>query len=77
MDLTDLSLATAVTLGVTQTIKLSLNLKDQYTPLVNLVVGVGISLLFIAATRQAALTGIFAALSASGLYSGTKSTLKL
>lgn len=73
MNLTDLTVATAVTVGLTQIFKMAFWIPDRFVPLANLVVGIGVSALFLGLTRQNALLGIFAALSASGLYSGSKS----
>lgn len=75
MDITELSAMTAVTLGMTQILKLAFNVKDRFVPLINLCVGVSVALVFISCTRASALQGIFAALSASGLFSGTKNVI--
>ena len=72
MTILDLATLSAVCIGLTEVIKRAVNLPDRVVPLVSLVVGVVGALLFLSVSRDSALLGIFAGLSASGLYSGTK-----
>lgn len=73
MNLTDLAVLSGVVVGLTQIFKVSFEIPNRYTPIANLVIGIGLSLLFIGVSRNSALLGIFAALSASGIYSSGKS----
>ena len=64
-----------VVMGLTQMVKMA-GLPDRYAPLVALVFGIVISIMMSNITgemlNQAIFTGIMAALSAMGLYSGGK-----
>ena len=67
-----LNLATlsGLALGLTQVFRQAFNLPDRFNQLVEVVFGVGISLLYVGLTRDAALLGLFAGLSAAGLWNG-------
>lgn len=72
MNILDLATLSAICIGLTEVIKRAVSLPDRVVPLVSLVVGVAGALLFLSVSRDSALLGIFAGLSASGLYSGGK-----
>ncbi len=72
MNILDLATLSGVCIGLTEVIKRAVNLPDRVVPLVSLVVGVAGALLFLSVSRDSALFGIFAGLSASGLYSQGK-----
>jgi hypothetical protein len=65
-----------VTIGIVEAIKRTNMVSDRYTALVSIAVGIGASFVFpgvsIAIT---VLSGVIIGLSASGLYTGTKSTI--
>lgn len=75
MDITDLGFITAIVIGLTEVVKKA-GLNSRYAPLVALLLGVGVSFLFAAVSKESVVTGIVAALSAMGLYSGTSATLR-
>ncbi len=66
-----LAILTAITIGLVQVVKAT-GLNTKWAPLVSVLIGVGGSLLF----GSTVIVGIIAGLSASGLYSGVKTTLK-
>jgi len=72
MQFTEFGIATTATIALVQILKVS-GLSKKYAPLVSLIIGVGTTMLFL---QSASLTtiaiGIITGLSASGLYSGTK-----
>lgn len=72
MNILDLATLSAVCIGLTEVIKRAFDLPDRVAPLASLIVGVASALLFLSVSRDSALLGIFAGLSASGLYSGGK-----
>lgn len=67
-----LNLATlsGLALGLTQVVRQAFNLPDRFNQLSDVAFGVGISLLYVGFTRDAALLGLFAGLSAAGLWNG-------
>jgi hypothetical protein len=67
-----LNLATlsGLVLGLTQVVNRAFNLPERFTQLVEVILGIGISLIYIGLTRDAALLGLFAGLSAAGLWNG-------
>lgn len=65
-----------ICLGLTQVIKMAFKIPDNFQPLTALVIAIGVSLLFVGFTREAALMGLIAGLSAMGLWSGTKNTVE-
>jgi len=66
----------AFTVGITEVIK-RLGLPSKFSPLVSLIVGIGLAILALTDTMtNKIITGIMCGLSASGLYSGANSTIK-
>jgi hypothetical protein len=66
-----------IILAIVQAFKMAEWVKDKYAPFLSIGVGVGLSLLFnntFADLGGSILTGIMLGLSASGLYSGLKTT---
>lgn len=74
MDNIVINLATlvGVIIGLTQVIKMATNMPSRFAPLLDLVLGVGLSPVFISVSRDSAILGIIAGLSASGTYSGAQ-----
>lgn len=66
----------AVIVGVTEVIKQAFKLPTRFAPLTALVLGVLAFGALEGFTATTVFTGIIAGLSAVGLYSGTRSTLK-
>lgn len=67
-----LNLATlaGVSVGLSTVVSKAFNVADRYTPIMDLVEAVILSLLFVGLTRDAAILGIIAGLTASGAVSG-------
>lgn len=75
MDIT--ILAIALVTGLVEVIKRAFNLKTRYAPLVSVLFGLLVSFLFVQANiSDTIIAGIVIGLSACGLYSGTKTSLK-
>jgi len=73
----EISLAIAITVGLTEVIKRTNLLADRYKAVVALIVGILVTALMNANINfDIAFTGIIVGLSASGLWSGVKHTLK-
>ena len=73
----EITAVVAIVVGLVETIKRAVNLDSRFAPLVSLVFGVGIMLAV--GTDTIAMNifeGVIIGLTASGLYSGTKATLK-
>ena len=71
------SLAIAMTVGLTEAIKRTNILSDRYTALVSLFIGILVSLLANKGISfEIVFSGIIVGLSASGLWSGVKHTMK-
>jgi uncharacterized membrane protein len=67
--------AIAVVTGVTELVK-QVGLDSKYAPVVSLLLGIGIAFLFYTNDiAQTILSGVIIGLSASGLYSGTKTII--
>ena len=75
MNALDVTLITALALSITQVFKLAFNDErfNRFAPLVSLAVGIFIATIFLGADKDSLLLGIVAGLSASGLFSGSKS----
>lgn len=58
-----------MTAAITEIIKKATGLSDRFVAGTALVIGIGLSLVFVGLTKQAALLGIVSALTASGLWS--------
>lgn len=73
----DLGVLTSATLGLTAVIKQLFKLETEtgkrFLPAISIVVGVLLAGTWLTFTSEAILTGIFLGLSASGLWSGSKS----
>ena len=69
---TSIALATGLVLGLCQVIKTA-GLNTKWIPLCGVVIGAGLSFML---PDLSMVLGIMAALSAMGLYSGTKATAK-
>lgn len=73
----EISLAIAMTVGLTEVIKRTNLLSDRYKAVTSLVVGILVTALMHASfSFEIAFTGIVVGLSASGLWSGVKHTFK-
>ena len=73
---TGITTITALCIGITEAIK-RVGLPSKYSPLISLVIGIGLSFLSITDTMtNKILTGIMCGLMASGLYSMGNSTYK-
>lgn len=68
----DLTTVAGLVLGLKQVVQAATNLPDKFGPLLELVLGVAVALLYVGITREASLLGIFAGLSAAGLWTGAK-----
>lgn len=71
----DFLLATGLVLGITQVAKMT-GMNTRYAPVFALVIGCASMLALRGITGDNALDGIIAGLSAIGLWSGTKNTVK-
>jgi hypothetical protein len=70
------AVAVAITVGLVEVAK-TIGLTTKYAPLASLVIGVGASFLFPAATvALTILFGVIVGLTACGLYSGAKATIQ-
>jgi len=65
----------SMALGITATLSQA-GINSRYKALLSLVVGIATSLLFYGLTKDAAMLGVIGGLTASGLWSGTKSLVK-
>jgi hypothetical protein len=72
----EITIAIALTVGLTEVLKRSFNIKARYAPALSLIIGVGIIFLGDSPVSESIIAGIIVGLSASGLYSGTKATLQ-
>ena len=73
----EITAVVAIVVGLVEAIKRAVNLDSRFAPLVSLVFGVGI--MSAVGTDTIAMNifeGVIIGLTASGLYSGTKATLK-
>lgn len=74
----ELSIIIALTVGLTETVKRAFKVPSRFAPLVSLVFG--ISLAFLnnpgVSVSDIILAGVIVGLTASGLYSGGKATIK-
>jgi len=71
-----ITIAVAMTVGLTEVVKRTNILSERYTPLVSLFIGVAVTLLLTSLDLSTIPLGIIAGLSASGLWSGVKHTIK-
>lgn len=81
MDISFLTVATAalipVTVGIVAAIRMATAVSDRYAPIISIAVGIGASFIFPASSiGLTVLAGIVIGLSASGLYSGTRATVR-
>lgn len=65
----------SMALGITATLG-EAGVPSQYKSIVSLIIGIVASILFYGVTKDAAMLGIIGGLTASGLWSGTKSIKK-
>lgn len=73
----EFSIVIAVIVGLVEAIKRATNLDTRFAPIVSIAIGLLIVGLFgVEGVTSNLLDGIIAGLTASGLYSGTKATLK-
>ena len=69
------SIVTAIAMGVSQMIK-KVGMPSKYIPLVCLVIGTLLAMVMYGFTSEVMVNGLVASLTAMGLYSGTKATVK-
>ena len=69
------SIVTAIAIGVSQMIK-GVGVKTKYIPIICLVLGTLLAMVMYGFTKGVLLNGLVASLTAMGLYSGTKATVK-
>ena len=75
--LTTAAILIPVTTGIVTVIRMALALEDKprFVPLISLVIGTGLGLLFIQQTALGALVGVIVGLSSSGLWEFGKTTI--
>ena len=69
------SIAIAMVVGITEVVKRALKVPSRFSPLLALLIGIGIVFLGDTGVKETIVTGIIVGLSASGLYGGVKKTI--
>jgi hypothetical protein len=72
----EISITIALVIGITEVIKRAFKLNSRFAPAISLLLGIGIMFLGEYPIKETLLAGLTVGLMASGLYSGTKATLK-
>jgi len=75
MDFTEFGILIAVTVGIVEVLKRA-KVSSRFLPICSLFIGVCLSILAFTLTTNAVMSGLVVGLSAMGLFTGTKTTIK-